>query len=273
MGGMALTAPSSMVARARRWPLTALEAVIARWSRAAGLADLATHHVYLPALGPGALVIDAGAHLGEFAAEIRRRTGARLVALEPVPELRARIEPAPNLTILDGAIVGEQEKAIEEIEIHLSENPQANSSDPEIARRFGARGAIRVRAWTLPALLAELGSERVDLLKLDVEGAELEVLETASAATLGAIGQITVEFHDFLGGPDIAARVRAIRSRLGRFGFRALVLSAPWGHHADVLFLGPRVKVSRRARWHQSLLSTIALPLRGFIHRLRRGPS
>ncbi|HEV7670163.1 MAG TPA: FkbM family methyltransferase [Thermoanaerobaculia bacterium] len=271
---MALTAPaSSWFVRVRRWPLAALGAVIARWSRAAGLADIATHHVYLPALGPEAVVIDAGANLGEFAAEIRRRTGARVVALEPVPELRSKIEPAANLAILDGAIVGERERPIGEVEIHLSENPQAHSSDPEIASRFGARGTIRVRAWTLPALLAELGIERVDLLKLDVEGAELEVLETASAETLGAIAQITVEFHDFLGDPEVAARVRAIRRRLGRFGFRALVLSAPWGHHADVLFLGPGVKVSRRARCHQALLTGIALPLRGLVHRLRRGPT
>ncbi len=271
---MALTAATSLwFARARRWPLTALEAVIARSSRAAGLADLATHHVYLPALGEEALVIDAGANIGEFAAEIRRRTGARVVALEPVPELRARIEPAANLTILDGALVGEDETANREVEIHLSNNPQAHSSDPEIARRFGARGAIRVRAWTLPALLAALDVARVDLLKLDIEGAELEVLETASGSTLGQIEQITVEFHDFLGGPDTAARVRAIRKRLAGFGFRALVLSAPWGHHADVLFLGPRVEISRRARRSQALLCGIALPLRGFIHRLRRGPS
>jgi FkbM family methyltransferase len=274
MGGLALMAARrSWPARLRRLPLTALERVIARLGRGAGLAEIATHHVYLPALGPRSLVIDAGAHIGEFSAEIRRRTGARIVALEPVPELRSRIEPAPNLTILDGAVVGESSTAETEVEIHLSDNPQANSRDPEIARRFGARGTIRVRAWTLAALFAELGIERVALLKLDVEGAELEALETASAVTLGAIDQITVEFHDFLAGPKVAARVRAIRRRLAGFGFRSLVISAPWGHHADVLFLGPGIAVDLRARCQQAFLVGLALPLRGLIHRLRRGPA
>ncbi len=258
-------------ARLRRMPLTALEAVIARLCHSAGLVEISTHHVYLPALGPRAVVIDVGAHTGEFTAEVRRRTGARVVAIEPVPGLRAQIKPAANLTILEGAIGGEP--ASPEIEIHLSDNPQANSSDPEIARRFGARGTIRVATWTLKRLQEHLGIERVDLLKLDVEGAELEVLETASPETLGAIAQITVEFHDFLGGPEVASRVRAIRRRLEGFGFYTLVLSAPWGHHADVLFLGRGAAVGRRERFYQALLRGFALPLRGLIHRLRRGPA
>jgi FkbM family methyltransferase len=260
-------APLSSWVRLRRTGLHTLEAAIAGELRRGGLVEIATHTAYAPPLGPRSVVIDAGAHVGEFAAAIRDRFGARVFALEPVPELRARIAQVPGLSVLDGALAGTDG----EIELHLSANPQANSADPRIAEQFGYRGTIRVRSWSLAGLMAELTLTGIDLLKLDVEGAELEVLETASAATLGAIDQITVEFHDFLGGPDVAARVRTICRRLTGFGFRVMVLSAPWGNHTDVLFLGPRVKVSRRARYHQALLAGLALPLRGLIHRLRRG--
>jgi hypothetical protein len=40
-----------------------------------------------------------------------------------------------------------------------------------------------------------LDEPRVDLLKIDLEGAEIEMLTTANAARLRAIGQITVKFH------------------------------------------------------------------------------
>ena len=41
----------------------------------------------------------------------------------------------------------------------------------------------------------ELGG-RVDLVKLDVEGAEIDVLREANASDLNSYCQLTVEFHD-----------------------------------------------------------------------------
>jgi hypothetical protein len=38
--------------------------------------------------------------------------------------------------------------------------------------------------------------ERVDLVKFDIEGAEMDVLQAASASDLASCGQLPVEFHD-----------------------------------------------------------------------------
>lgn len=58
-----------------------------------------------------------------------------------------------------------------------------------------ARGAEGVRAYRLGELLDDLGWDTVDLVKLDIEGAERSVLEDA-AAWLPRVGHLLVELHD-----------------------------------------------------------------------------
>ena len=51
-------------------------------------------------------------------------------------------------------------------------------------------------------------AQHLDLLKIDVEGAELEILEGASEATLHKVRRIVVEYHDYI-RPDCGRRVLA----------------------------------------------------------------
>jgi FkbM family methyltransferase len=242
-------------------------------TQAAGLTSVASHHVYAPALGPGAFSIDAGANVGDFAHGILAAFGGRVLALEPAPELLARVSghaQQSDIRPVAGALAGTDGIAV----IHLSNNPEANSLDRRVASQFGYRGEIRVRTWSLTSLLAEAGVETADLLKLDIEGAELAVLEQAPPATLQAFAQITVEFHDFLGDRSSTDRIRAIRERMADLGFRDIVLSSPWGHHADVLFLNrSRIRLLPINLMSFLFLKHIALPLRGLIHRWRKGPA
>ena len=62
---------------------------------------------------------------------------------------------------------------------------------------------------------AEAGIERVDLLKLNVEGAEYEVLEhLAVTEWLPRIRFLQIQFHDIGAGSD--ARMRALQAWLGQ---------------------------------------------------------
>ena len=56
------------------------------------------------------------------------------------------------------------------------------------------REYFTARCRSVPSLMAELGHERIDLLKLDIEGAEYEVLESVLDANVG-IKILLVEFH------------------------------------------------------------------------------
>lgn len=99
------------------------------------------------------------------------------------------------------------------------------------------KGNIEVDSVTLEGFLRLAGVPRADLVKLDIEGAEFAMFEAASDETLAAIGQLTVEFHDFL-DPSLEPACRAIIARLERLGFTALRFTRQ--HHGDMLFLNRR---------------------------------
>lgn len=52
-----------------------------------------------------------------------------------------------------------------------------------------------VRSTTIPDLMASIGAATVDVLKLDVEGAEYDVLASMDDHSFANIGQLIVEFH------------------------------------------------------------------------------
>jgi len=53
-----------------------------------------------------------------------------------------------------------------------------------------------VPAITIPGLLAESGLDRIDLLKLDIEGAERELFNDSCEEWLPLVGLIIIELHD-----------------------------------------------------------------------------
>jgi hypothetical protein len=86
---------------------------------------------------------------------------------------------------------------------------------------------------TLDELVQQAGG-RIDVLKMDIEGAEFEVLEKAAPEALSRINQILVEFHDGT-IPEFSRRDRqkAIRP-LAAAGFKAVEYNG-----RDVLFIRP----------------------------------
>jgi FkbM family methyltransferase len=65
------------------------------------------------------------------------------------------------------------------------------TTDPDQADR---ERAIEVPAWSIPSLMRELGHDRIDLLKMDVEGAEYDSLAKMLDAEVFP-DQLLVEFH------------------------------------------------------------------------------
>ena len=67
-----------------------------------------------------------------------------------------------------------------------------------IAPSFGAR-SVTVPAFTLAGIMQRDGLDRVDLLKLDIEGAEYDVLYSTPPDCLARISEIRMEAHDLDG--------------------------------------------------------------------------
>jgi hypothetical protein len=82
----------------------------------------------------------------------------------------------------------------------------------------------RVPARSLDSLFDELGLERVDLLKMNIEGAEVDAL-TGMARHRRDIRNVAISCHDFLaergGSPKFRTRSKVIEL-LEQWGFRIL---------------------------------------------------
>jgi hypothetical protein len=90
--------------------------------------------------------------------------------------------------------------------------------------------------------MAELGHGRLDVLKMDVEGAEYDALADFLAAGVRP-GQVLVEFHHNLPGVPFARTLEAIRS-LEEAGYRLFHISRR-GLEFSFLLDGHRAAVYR----------------------------
>ncbi|HLU05749.1 MAG TPA: FkbM family methyltransferase [Woeseiaceae bacterium] len=88
----------------------------------------------------------------------------------------------------------------------------------------GARDdAIVVPAFCLQSIQAELGQQRLDLLKMDIEGAEYEVLDNLLRSPVKPL-QLLVEFHHRFAGIGLARTEETI-ARLRACGYRIFAVS------------------------------------------------
>jgi FkbM family methyltransferase len=90
----------------------------------------------------------------------------------------------------------------------LAEDSAANTIDP--SRATDASADVTVTSITLGEALERAGFPHVDVLKMDIEGAEYEVLDQLAPRALDGVGAIVLECHRRPGvsADDVAARLR-----------------------------------------------------------------
>jgi FkbM family methyltransferase len=141
---------------------------------------------------PSPRVLDCGAHVGLVSLWARRRwPAARVTAFEADPDIAEMLRDnlqrngAGDVDIV-AAAVWTQEGTV----TFRAPGSDAGAIDLVAADTAGSRRevrSVRLRDWL---------TERIDLLKLDIEGAELDVLED-SADRLSNVENIHLEVHDF----------------------------------------------------------------------------
>lgn len=104
-----------------------------------------------------------------------------------------------------------------------------------ISRKFlGASEPISCQVRTLSNLIRERGVERIDLLKVDVEGAEMDVFEGIEDEHWPLIRQLAVEV-----APANKRHVPALSNRLRTLGFSRIVMENMIGGGDDPEAPGP----------------------------------
>jgi FkbM family methyltransferase len=164
--------------------------------------------------------VDIGANVGLFAVLASAR-GARVRAFEPHPEVfgyLARNTAPFDVECVRAAVVGREAH-----EVALYPHPKRHDRhtltgrEPVDGEALDASGAIMVPAISLQHVL----DERVDLLKIDCEGAEFEIL--ADTTMLAYVSRIVGEVHSTLGDAeslmdDLRGAGFAVRTRLENQG-------------------------------------------------------
>lgn len=189
---------------------------------------LQDHSFFSSELTPGGVVVDLGANAGRFAQLISGRYGVRCVCFEPNPAMFDRIPSLPSIEKYQMAASGRSET----VRFYVDQNSEASSIRADDDRP--GRVQIEVEAEPLARILKIAGAERVQLLKVDIEGAETDFFASAEDSDLKRIDQIAVEFHEMHGWTDKADIFRFF-SRMQQLGFVYLRMSVT--HYGDVLFL------------------------------------
>lgn len=167
-------------------------------------------------LPPDAIVLDVGAHVGTFAVRAAHESPrGHVYAFEPTSENSALLREniarnrLTNLTVVQAAVGAKPGRAT----IALDD---ANTGMHSLYASTSGKRAEEVEVVTLDDVIDERKLHRVDLLKLDCEGAEYDIILGASRTTLALIQRLAVEYHAFEGAPG----PEAIESRLKAEGFR-----------------------------------------------------
>jgi FkbM family methyltransferase len=180
-------------------------------------AQIENHTLCTSFLGPTSTILDLGCNKGAFIRSMRQTYGCSCFAVEANPRLFERLSLMSDIHALNYAVAG----SAGEVDFCLTDNDEASSIVPSGGAVVG--DVVKVRAIDLAGLLEQVQVEYVDLLKVDIEGAEIEMFDAMPDSIASAFGQMTVEFHDFCGVP--VAAIERVSKRLAKLGYAAIKFS------------------------------------------------
>ncbi|MBG84306.1 MAG: hypothetical protein CMJ40_07165 [Phycisphaerae bacterium] len=138
-----------------------------------------TRGLCLDALESGMVFLDIGAHVGLYTLPAARRVGeaGRVIAFEPHPSNRGLLEEnlarnnVQNVTVVPAAVSNSPGV----LELQVS---SFNTGDHRLYRGSSTRAkTVRTDVVSVDAWLESAGISKVDMVKMDVQGAEASVLE------------------------------------------------------------------------------------------------
>ena len=153
--------------------------------------------VHFP-IEPNDVIVDIGAHIGGFAVRAAKQAHrGKVFAYEASRKNFAMLSEnrnlnnADNLHIHNVAISGQRG----EMKFFM---PGDNGALGSLMQETKSPMEI-VQSTTLADLIAENNIAQIDYLKMDVEGAEYDILLSCSDETLSKIQKIVLEYHEFTG--------------------------------------------------------------------------
>ena len=233
--------------------------------RRAGIIKVRDHWVYTGNLRSGNIVIDLGANKGLFSKAMHESYGSCCYAVEPNPELYDGID-YEFITKLNSAVTSSNGP----VDFYISDNAEASSIIKDFGEKWGSNTKVSIEGLTFNDLIdrLDLRGKEIDVLKVDIEGAELDLIECLKDQDMQMIKQITVEFHDWLNKDLHDRTVQAIK-KLKSMGFVAYTDTPNHRWPYEMLFLNRRlINLSTRQKFFLMIFrKMIVLIYRPYYHK------
>ena len=179
--------------------------ITAKWYRDRGDETLRLNYP----LNAESIVFDLGGYKGDFAADIYDKFQCRVYLYEPVErfylECVQRFQNNPKITCLNYGLSNETGS------FFISDEDNGSS----LIKNNAVSQCEKVFVKSFSQELIDLEIDRIDLLKINVEGAEFPILKHVLEKNLTAkVDHFQIQFHSFF--PDAISERNAIRKGLSK---------------------------------------------------------
>jgi len=174
---------------------------------------------YTPARGH--VIIDVGAGVGEEALTFASTVGqdGKVICIEAHPKTHRCLKALVQYNRLEN-VVTVQEAVTEPLQLDATIDDSADY----LSNRLGSANGIPVSATTIDEIRVKLGLEKIDFLKMNIEGAERLAIR-GMTDTLKHTQALCICCHDFLadeGGDESCRTKSTVREFLQQSGLRVV---------------------------------------------------
>ena len=190
------------------------------------------HIINFEILPQNAVIVDGGVCQGDFINELHHHTNPekfKIIGFEASSlnsaNMPAEFKGVSDVKIYNKILVGENSNPYEKF-IEYEDLPEWGNMtglyDPFAIERGKKRKETIVETITLKKIFDLYKLEQIDYLKLDIEGAEFDLVETMTFEVAEKIKQLSMEVHYIrdLNDPDLLLRlINGLSNKLVALGF------------------------------------------------------
>lgn len=161
------------------------------------------------------IIVDAGANIGLAALYFAYQfPQSRIYCVEPVSAnydlLQKNLNAYSNIEIIKGAVWYTDEY----LEI---ENPEGFSAGLSMK---SSSASTKIMGYSIPSLMSQFKLEHIDILKMDIEGAEKEIFESGNLEWLKKVSILVIELHDMYKAGTAKAFFQGIHNQFEKIYFQ-----------------------------------------------------
>jgi len=161
------------------------------------------------------VVFDIGANIGLWTAYILNKGAKKVYAFEPnklaISQLNHNFKDNKNVVIVPKGVYHEHTKIPFYVDASNSLISSMINDEHKVL-------AYEVETVTIDEVLSEYNIDKINLLKMDIEGAEFDIFDNISTETMNKIDSLLIEYHDFY-FPMVMHKVDHLITELEKFGY------------------------------------------------------